>query len=296
MIYSMTGFAASRGAGAGFTWGWELRSVNGKGLDLRIRAPDWVEGLEVALRARLVRAVARGNVTLNLRVQAEESGGRLSVNAAQLEDVLSAMAEVERAAMARGLNLAPARPGDVMGVRGVLETAAAEQDTTSLKAALLADLEPLIESFTAMRAAEGEALARDLGAQIDTIARLTDEAQTAAEARRPEAAAAFKAALARVMDNTDGADEARIAQELAMLAVKADVSEEIVRLRAHVDAARALLEGGSPLGRKLDFLTQEFNREANTLCAKAGSAALTSIGLDLKSVIDQMREQVQNVE
>ncbi|MBZ8119355.1 YicC family protein [Roseovarius sp. LXJ103] len=296
MIYSMTGFAATRGSGAGFSWGWELRSVNGKGLDLRIRAPDWVEGLEVALRARLGQAVARGNVTLNLRVQAEESGGRLSINAAQLEDVLSAMAEVERAAMARGLNLAPARPADVMNVRGVLETATAEQDTAGLKAALLADIEPLIESFTAMRAAEGQALARDLGAQIDTVARLTEEAEKAADARRPEAEATLKAALARVMDNTDGADEARITQELAMLAVKADVSEEIVRLRAHVDAARALLQGGSPLGRKLEFLTQEFNREANTLCAKAGSVALTSIGLDLKAVIDQMREQVQNVE
>ncbi|PWE35039.1 YicC family protein [Pelagicola sp. LXJ1103] len=292
----MTGFAATRGSGAGFSWGWELRSVNGKGLDLRIRAPDWVEGLEVALRARLGQAVARGNVTLNLRVQAEESGGRLSINAAQLEDVLSAMAEVERAAMARGLNLAPARPADVMNVRGVLETATAEQDTAGLKAALLADIEPLIESFTAMRAAEGQALARDLGAQIDTVARLTEEAEKAADARRPEAEATLKAALARVMDNTDGADEARITQELAMLAVKADVSEEIVRLRAHVDAARALLQGGSPLGRKLEFLTQEFNREANTLCAKAGSVALTSIGLDLKAVIDQMREQVQNVE
>ncbi len=292
----MTGFAASRGSHDSYSWAWELRSVNGKGLDLRLRVPDWIEGLETALRARIGKAVARGNVTLNLRLQSEDQGGRLSINSAQLDDVLTAMAEVEARAMAQGLSLAPARPGDILSVRGVLETTSTEQDITGLHAALLADFEAVLDSFADMRAREGAALAVVLGTQLDDIARLTDAAASAAEARRPKVAEALKQALARVLDNTERADPDRIAQELALLAVKADVSEEIDRLTAHVGAARDLLEAGAPVGRKLDFLTQEFNREANTLCSKAQSAPLTAIGLELKTVIDQMREQVQNVE
>ncbi|WP_272004408.1 YicC/YloC family endoribonuclease [Roseovarius sp. ZX-A-9] len=292
----MTGFASERGAHAGYAWVWELRSVNGKGLDLRLRVPDWIEGLEAGLRARLTKALARGNVSLGLRVQAEEQGGRLRVNTAQLDDVLAAMAEVEARAMAQGLSLAPARPGDVLSVRGVLETASAEQDTAELSKALMADFDAVLAAFQAMRAAEGKALHGVLEAQLDEVSRLTDEAALAAEARRDDMAAALRASLARVLDNADGVDEARLTQELAMIAVKSDVTEEIDRLRTHVTAARDLLAQDGAVGRKLDFLMQEFNREANTLCSKAQSSGLTSIGLALKAVIDQMREQVQNVE
>jgi uncharacterized protein (TIGR00255 family) len=147
-----------------------------------------------------------------------------------------------------------------------------------------------------MRATEGAALAAMLSAHLDDIARLTDEAAKAAEARKPEVAENLRRALMLVMENADGVEAPRVAQELAMLAVKADVTEEISRLGAHVDAARDLLAQGSPIGRKFDFLTQEFNREANTLCSKSQSAALTGLGLELKAIIDQMREQVQNVE
>nr|WP_309502278.1 YicC/YloC family endoribonuclease [uncultured Roseovarius sp.] len=296
MLISMTGFASERGAHAGYAWAWELRSVNGKGLDLRLRVPDWIEGLEAGLRARLTKALARGNVSLGLRVQAEEQGGRLRVNTAQLDDVLAAMAEVEARAMAQGLSLAPARPGDVLSVRGVLETASAEQDTAELSKALMADFDAVLAAFQAMRAAEGKALHGVLEAQLDEVARLTDEAALAAEARRDDMADALRASLARVLDNADGVDEARLTQELAMIAVKSDVTEEIDRLRTHVTAARDLLAQDGAVGRKLDFLMQEFNREANTLCSKAQSSGLTSIGLALKAVIDQMREQVQNVE
>jgi uncharacterized protein (TIGR00255 family) len=150
--------------------------------------------------------------------------------------------------------------------------------------------------FTAMRASEGAALHALLVGHLDDIARLTEDAATTAAARAPEMATALNASLARVMDAAGGADPARIAQELALIAVKADVTEEIGRLRAHVDAARGLLASGAPVGRKLDFLSQEFNREANTLCSKAQSSALTATGLELKVAVDQMREQVQNVE
>ncbi|MEQ9242130.1 YicC/YloC family endoribonuclease [Roseovarius indicus] len=292
----MTAFAAAKGAQDGFSWTWEMRSVNGKGLDLRLRVPDWVDGLEAGLRARAGKALGRGNVSLNLRLVRDDGAGALAVNAAQLEDVLTAMAEVENRAMARGVTLAPATAADLLGLRGVLDTGAGEDDTTALCKTLLADFETVLAAFLDMRATEGRALAAVLTAQLDDIERLTDAAAQAAEARRPEMEQAFKAALARVMETADTADEARIAQEMALIAVKADVTEELDRLRAHVAAARDLLAAGSPVGRKLDFLSQEFNREANTLCSKAQNKALTATGLELKTVIDQMREQVQNVE
>ena len=296
MLTSMTGFASAQGQTEGYAWTWELRSVNGKGLDLRLRVPDWIEGLEAALRARLVRAVTRGNVTLSLRVQGDEQGAGLVLNPAQMEVALRAMAEVEALAMERGLTLAPANAADILCLRGVMEPGRATLDSAALCATLLAAFEPVLDGFIAMRASEGRAVARLLGEHLDEIARLTDAAADAAEARKPEAAANLRAALARVTEAANGIDPDRVAQELALLAVKADVTEEIGRLRAHVQAIRDLLTKGGPVGRKLDFLAQEFNREANTLCSKSQNAALTAIGLDLKSVIDQLREQVQNVE
>lgn len=296
VMNSMTAFATGRGATGAHSWTWELRGVNGKGLDLRLRVPDWITGLEAALRARLSAVLARGNVSLSLRVQTGEAGPRLVVNTVQLDAALDAMAEVEARAMERGLSLAPARPGDVLAVRGVLGSGGEEVDTTTLKSALMNDFEAILADFSAMRAREGAATYALLSGHLDEIESLTSAAATAAEARRPEMAQALNANLARVMESGNGADPTRVAQELAMIAVKADVTEEIGRLGAHISAARALLDSAAPVGRKLDFLTQEFNREANTLCAKAQSSSLTTIGLDLKAVIDQLREQVQNVE
>src|SRR6056297_926882 len=296
VLRSMTAFASGKGAQGRHSWSWDLRSVNGKGLDLRLRVPDWIEGLEAALRARLGARLSRGNVTVGLKIQADEGDVGAQLNDVALEAALTAMAEVEAQAMDRGLSLAPATAADILGVRGVLEAGAGEQDTTALREALLEDFDALLAAFVDMRETEGKALQEVLNDQIDQIAQLTEAAAKAAEARRPEMQSATRAALARVMDNTDGVDEPRVAQELALIAMKADVTEEIDRLRAHVQAARDLIAQGSPIGRKLDFLSQEFNREANTLCSKAQNAGLTSVGLDLKAVIDQMREQVQNVE
>ena len=273
-----------------------MRSVNGKGLDLRLRVPDWIDGLEAAIRSRLGKAVSRGNLALSLRVQAEDQSGSLSVNQGQLEDVLTAMADVESRAMDMGLSLAPANAADILGIRGVLEAGNVDQDTSGLSKALLADFETVLESFLKMRAAEGSALEVVLAEQLVSIEKLTSDASKAAEVRKSEMSETLRMQLSRVLENSDGADETRVAQELAMLSVKADVTEEIDRLGAHVTAARDLLAAGSPIGRKLDFLSQEFNREANTVCSKAQSVALTTIGLELKTVIDQMREQVQNVE
>ena len=298
MMVSMTGFAARKGQGHGYSWGWDLRSVNGKGLDLRLRVPDWVDGLEPAIRADLGRALQRGNVSLTLKVSKDgsEGDGGLRVNHVVLAQMLTAIGEIEQAALNAGVTLAQASHADVLVMRGVLDQSTAEDDTGPLRTALLADLAPLIADFQAMRSAEGAALAGVIEAQLNLIADLTANAGTLSAARTATAQASLREALARVLANSDGVDEARLAQELALIAVKTDVTEELDRLGAHVVAARALAGEAGQIGRKFDFLVQEFMREANTLCAKAQSLALTRIGLDLKTVIDQMREQVQNVE
>ncbi|NEY88843.1 YicC/YloC family endoribonuclease [Tabrizicola oligotrophica] len=299
MTVSMTGFAARRGQGAGHSWGWDIRSVNGKGLDLRLRVPDWIDGLELALRGELAKALSRGNVSLSLRVARDGMGDGaegLRVNAPALAAVLTAMSEVEQAAMAAGVTLAQGTAADVLAVRGVLDTTAVEIDTAPLRAAILADLARLLADFATMRAAEGAALQGVIAGQLEALARLTADAAREAAARREATAAGLREALAKVLANAEGVDETRLAQELALIAVKNDVTEELDRLAAHIGAARALLAEPGPVGRKFDFLMQEFMREANTLCSKAQSLALTRIGLDLKTVIDQMREQVQNVE
>lgn len=297
LLKSMTGFASGKGELAPFSWSWELRSVNAKGLDLRLRVPDWLEGLEAALRAELSKSVARGNVTLSLRLsRSEETGGQLAVNENTLAAVLKAVAQVEASAQQQGLTLAPTRAADVLNVRGVLETSLGDEDNAPLIAALKSEFADLVAAFVQMRAQEGAALAQVLDGQLHQIETLTAQAAAQAETRKEAMAQTLKANLAKVMDNVDNADPDRVAQELALITVKADVTEEIDRLGAHVTAARKLIGQGGPIGRKLDFLMQEFNREANTLCSKAQNSGLTAIGLELKTVIDQMREQVQNVE
>lgn len=296
MIRSMTGFATQSGAFGPHSWSWELRAVNGKGLDLRIRVPDWIPGLEAGLRRELGAGVARGNVTLGLRVVREDGGGGLAVNAAQLATVLEALGQIEAAAMDAGVSLAPSKATDIVTMRGVLEQAVVEDDNAALADALLAEFGPLLADFNAMRSAEGAALHAVLVDQLDQIEALTAQAGALAQARTREAADNLKRNLGRVMDNVDGVDADRVAQELALIAVKADITEELDRLTAHVAAARALLGQDGPVGRKLDFLMQEFNREANTVCSKAQNSDLTRVGLSLKAVIDQLREQIQNVE
>ena len=296
MLRSMTGFASASGASGPHSWGWELRSVNGKGLDLRLRVPDWIDGLEAGLRKTLSAAIARGNVTCNLRITREDGSGALTVNADQLEVVLDALHQIEARAMDAGISLAPSKATDIVTMRGVLEQATTVDDVAALCATLLAEFPGALADFNDMRAREGAALAQVLEAQLTQVAELTTQAAALAETRKDEMAQTLQRNLSRVLDNAEGVDADRLAQELALIAVKSDITEEIDRLRAHVDAARALLAQDGAVGRKLDFLMQEFNREANTLCAKAQNTALTQIGLALKAVIDQMREQVQNVE
>ncbi len=296
MLSSMTGFASAQGELAPYGWSWELRSVNAKGLDLRLRVPDWLDGLEASLRTALTAALKRGNVTLSLRLTREEGAGAQTLNPAALSAALDALEQIETEAMARGLSMAPSRASDLLGLRGMMEAGSGIEDTAPLLARLQAEFPGVLDSFVQMRQAEGAQLEEVLGGQLAQIETLTEQAATLAEARREATAQALRSNLQRVLDNAAGADPDRVAQELALLAVKADVTEEIDRLHAHVAAARGLMAKGGAVGRKLDFLMQEFNREANTLCSKSQSADLTAVGLELKAVIDRLREQVQNVE
>ncbi len=296
MIRSMTGFASARGELGAHNWTWELRSVNSKGLDLRIRVPDWLEGLEAALRASLPKTVARGSVTVSLRIGRTEDTGGMQLNSAALDTALAALSEIEDRAMQRGVTLAPSKASDLLAVRGMLEASTGDDDPAPLVAQMKTEFSDLVDAFVKMRCNEGQAMHAILTSQLETLESLTAQAADLAEARTVQVANTLRTNLARVLDNTDGADADRVAQELALIAVKSDVTEEIDRLRAHIIAARELLAQDGSVGRKLDFLMQEFNREANTLCSKSQNTDLTAVGLDLKAVIDQMREQVQNVE
>ena len=226
MLKSMTGFASATGALDGWSWAWELRSVNGKGLDLRLRVPDWIDGLELGLRKALAAVTARGNVTLSLRINREETSGAAKVNDAVLSDILDAMTEIETQAMDAGLSLAPSKASDIVAMRGVLDQNVVVEDTTELSKALLAQADELIASFDAMRSSEGAALEKVLRAQLVEVETRTQSADNIAQTRAIEVAASLKKNLGVIMENADNLDESRVAQELALLAVKADVTEE----------------------------------------------------------------------
>ena len=294
MIRSMTAFASQTGRATQTAWVLEMRGVNAKGLDIRLRLPERLMPHEQTIRTKLAKVFSRGNVSVTLRIEEDPSASALQLDEHVLESYILSAIRVRTMAKNKGLKLSEASAPDYLGLRGVMRS---DLDNGPLpEAEIMQSLEAAIAGFSAMRASEGAALDGVLRQQLAQIAGLTAEAARLADARKDQVAANLKVNLARIMDNVDGADPDRIAQELALLAVKADVSEEIDRLTAHVAAAEVLLGDEGPVGRKLDFLMQEFNREANTLCSKSGAPDLTRVGLDLKAVIDQMREQVQNVE
>jgi uncharacterized protein (TIGR00255 family) len=296
-LTSMTGFASGRGTHAGWSWTVELRSVNGRGLDLRLRLPDWIEGLEPALRKLLQSRLARGNVTLNIRLQREEGSATARLSTENLNTAMHLLREIETAAKDTGLRLRKTSASDIAAMRGVIDTSdTAEEEVDALKSALLDSATVALADFEADRAREGAAIATLISNQIDRLEGMIAAAASIAGDRDVAARAAMDRALRRLLDATEVPDEARLLQELALISVKTDVTEELDRLGAHINEARALLAQPDAVGRKFDFLMQEFNREANTLCSKSQSTALTAIGLDLKALIDQMREQVQNIE
>jgi len=293
-VSSMTGFARAAGSSGGWRWAFEIKSVNAKGLDLRLRMPSPFDRVEAEARSRLAKALARGTCFATLAAQREGAATIARIDQAALE----AIAGSSRAA-AEKAGLPPPTMDGLLGLRGVVETVETADDEAQVSAACsgaLASLDEAIAALTVMRRAEGEALAVVLGERLDAIEASTLAAD-ANPARRPEAVRARLAeSVAALMDSSRGFDENRLHQEAILLAAKADIREELDRLKTHISAARALLGEGGAIGRRLDFLAQEFGREANTLSAKANDVSLTAQGLELRAQIEQFREQVQNIE
>lgn len=293
-ISSMTGYAHSAGARDGLTWQWEVKSVNGKGLDVRFRLPPGYDELEQLVRDRAAKVLARGSVQATLVIQGHTAQPRLILNEGLLNEVIEA---VRRVSARLGTSTPSAEA--ILGIRGVLEVSEDEPDEEARAERLrqlLSTFDDALEDLIASRAREGAQLGSILGQKLDTIESLTAAAE-AAPARTPEAIAARLAEqIATLVEAAPSLDPARLHQEAVLLATRADIREEIDRLTAHIAAARAALSQGSPIGRQLDFLAQEFNRETNTLCAKANDKTLTAIGLELKLAVDQLREQIQNLE
>ncbi|MEY8883185.1 YicC/YloC family endoribonuclease [Donghicola sp. XS_ASV15] len=293
---SLTGYASLENQGEGLRWQWELRSVNGKGLDLRIRIPDWCSAMEAEMRKRVGAEIARGNVTIGLRIYADGNAPGTSIDTEHLDRTLDLLALVQERAAHRGLALGATSAADVLGMRGVLsEDARNDGMTDALSVLLLGDFDVALQAFVDSRAAEGAALSAVITRHLDAIAEQLTSIRAILPARADAQAEVLRAGMARLLE-TEQLDAGRLHQEAAMLAVKSDVTEELDRLDAHVAAARQLVATDVPIGRKFDFLCQEFNREANTLCSKSQHSGLTELGLEMKVTIDQMREQIQNVE
>ena len=290
----MTGFARTSGEIDGYNWSWEVRSVNGRNLDARIRLPNGFEALEADLRSAVSGRFSRGHFSITLQADRGATTQSVRLNREVFDQVARIVHDLEPTPGTQ-----PARIDGLLGLRGVLEVAEPE-DTDDEKAqrvaALVASFEEALDGLVTARNEEGARLGQTLNAQIEEIADLGARAVTAAAARVEGMRQRLTDQVKTLLAETSVVPEDRLAQELALLVVKADVSEEIDRLNAHVEAARELLSGGGVIGRRLDFLCQEFNREANTICSKAGDVDLTRIGLDLKVLIDRMREQVQNIE
>ncbi len=302
-VASMTGFARAQGRleeVQAASWAWEVRSVNGRGLDVRLRLPPGFESLDVPARAAVGRQLARGSVTVTLTVEAPRDVTAYAVNHALLETLAATAADVAR----RHPHLAPARIDGLLGLRGVLESANSEAATDAeaeaarerRDAALLISLDQALSALGAARREEGARLDAVVAGILDQVESLRRRAAALAATQPDALRERLRQQVAALLEAGPVPSEERLHQEAAMLAVKADVREELDRLTAHVAAARDLLKVQGAVGRRLDFLCQEFNREANTLCSKSTDTELTAVGLALKAAIDQMREQVQNIE
>lgn len=293
-LSSMTGFARAQGSQGPWRWHWEVRSVNSRGLDVRVRVPEGFEGLEQPARMLANERFARGSITASLTLDADPTRGAVRVNADALQQVLGALKQLEGMVKA-----APPTLDGILALRGVIDAQPPALSEAELAARDAAVMGSLANAFDALKAAR-----RDEGARLDAILKqhtqrmdtLVADAERLAVVQPEQMRARLKSAIDDVLKARPGLAEDRLAQEIALLLVKADVREELDRLKSHLTQARALFAEGAAQGRRLDFLAQELNREANTLCSKSSDIQLTRVGLELKATIDQLREQVQNVE
>ena len=299
----MTGYARVEGThdsgdgAAQWQWSWEVKSVNGKGLDIRFRLPGGFDALEIPARKLIGTKLGRGSLSVSLMLSRQTTSKALTVNRELIEQILELQGTLE----AEGkIYPSPPRLDSLLSVRGILETEEEPaQDLAqkeALVAALMTGLETVLKPLSDMRGEEGAHLANMLTAHLDTLAGLSKAAKDTADLQPGQQRERMKQQIAEILEQSPPVSEERLGQELALLATKADIREEVDRLDAHVAACRDLVNAGGVIGRKLDFICQELNRESNTICSKAASLALTNIGLELKSTVEQFREQVQNVE
>ncbi len=294
-LLSMTGFARGHGVTGPYAWSWELKSVNSKGLDLKLRLPPGWDAIDAPARAKAAEKLSRGSVFANLTVNREGVVPVARINEPVLAAVLATLK-----ALSGKVDAAPPTLDGILALRGVIDVTEAEEkpeERQAAEVAIVKGFDAALADLGRMRQTEGEALGRVLSARLEEIAALSARAE-AAPGRKAEAIRARLAEqIATLMDaSTQRLDPDRLHQEAILMATKADIREELDRLAAHVAQARKLMTGGGPVGRRLDFLSQELNRESNTLCSKANDVELTNIGLDLKAVVEQFREQVQNLE
>jgi uncharacterized protein (TIGR00255 family) len=293
-LSSMTGFARSHGASGPYTFEWELKSVNAKGFDLRLRLPPGWDEIEAPAKKRAGELLVRGTVYANLNVKRTNAVAQVRIN----EDVLAAVVKVAGQVAGKIDAVAPSVDGllAIKGVIEVVEPEGDEEEDKAARAAAMAAFEQALTELVEMRRREGAALGQVLGARVDEIEQLAKRAE-AAPGRKPEAIRARLAEqVAALLETSDRFDQDRLAQEALLIATKADIREELDRIASHVAQARDILGKGGPVGRRLDFLAQEFNREVNTCCSKSNDIELTNTGLAMKNVVEQFREQVQNLE
>jgi uncharacterized protein (TIGR00255 family) len=293
-LSSMTGFARSHGASGSYAWSWEIKSVNAKGLELRLRLPPGFDAVEIPVRTRGAEALSRGNVYATLTVNREGVVPVVRINEPVLNAIITAVGM-----LSGKVDAEKPRIDGLLGLRGVIDVADAEESEEEKAAAEDAIVKGFMQSLkglSEMRQHEGAAIGRVLSARLDEMAALASRAE-AAPGRQPDAVKKKLAdQIAVLLDASNRLDPDRLHQEAVLLAGKADIREELDRLAAHIAQARKLMASGGAIGRRLDFLSQELNRETNTLCAKSNDVELTNIGLELKSVVEQFREQVQNLE
>jgi uncharacterized protein (TIGR00255 family) len=294
VLSSMTGFARGHGVSGSYAWAWEIKSVNGKGLDVRLRLPPGWDAIEASVRARAAERLARGSIQATLTVERSGVAPVVRINAPVLDAILTTLRE-----LASRVEASPPSLDGLLSLKGVIdvsELAENEGERRDAETAAIAGFVQVIAALSEMRQREGAALVRILKTRLEQIEALIGRAENAPGRRVEAIRARLAEQVATLLAQSDRFDPDRLHQEAILLATKADVREELDRLAAHLAQAQQLIDGGGAVGRRLDFLAQEFNREANTLCAKANDVELTNIGLELKAAVEQFREQVQNVE
>jgi uncharacterized protein (TIGR00255 family) len=293
-LSSMTGFARIHGVAGAYAWAWEIKSVNSKGLDLKLRLPPGWDAVELPVRNNATKALARGSVFANLSVSREGVAPVVRINQPVLEAVLAAAKE-----LSGKTNVAPPTLDGILSLKGVMDVTEPEEseaERTAAEAVIVSGFARALEGLEQMRRTEGAALGHVLAERLAQIAALAARAEATPGRKADAIKARLAEQIATLLESSQRLDPDRLHQEAILLATKADIREELDRLAAHVAQARKLLAEGGPVGRKLDFLSQELNRESNTLCAKANDVELTNIGLELKAAVEQFREQVQNLE